>query len=50
MPELKHHSGDGRSQHGCALVSNVAWLISSSSSSSSGGGSGSVAAAELCSH
>jgi len=40
MPELKHHSGDGRSQHGCALVSNVAWFISSSSSSSSGGGSG----------
>jgi len=38
MPELKHHSGDGRSQHGCALVSNVAWFISSSSSS--GGGSG----------
>jgi len=38
MPELKHHSGDGRSQHGCALVSNAAWFISSSSSG--GGGSG----------
>jgi len=37
MPELKHHFGDGRSQHGCALVSTVAWFISSSSS---GGGSG----------
>jgi len=37
MPELKHHSRDGRSQHGCALVSNAAWFISSSSS---GGGSG----------